>query len=70
LKPMVLRIVSAAAMAAGDGPAGAAGVAAGAGAGVAGGVASAACADTLKAANMKAARQPWVIPARAGIKDS
>jgi hypothetical protein len=65
---MVLRIVSAAARAAGDGV-GAASVAAGA-AGAAGGVVSAACADTLRAANMTRARRPRTIPARTGIDDS
>src|ERR1700751_284390 len=69
LRPIVLRILSAAAMAAGDGPGGGADVAAG-GAGAAGGVVSAACADTLMAANMKRARRPWTIPARAGIDES
>src|SRR5580698_11214586 len=69
LSPMVLRILSAAAMAAGDGAVGAEDVAAGgAGAGAAaGGVGSAALADTLKTANMKRARRPWAIPARTGI---
>src|ERR1700685_3718945 len=71
LSPMVLRILSAAAIAAGDGAVGAADVAAGgAGAGVVGGVESAALAETLKTANMKRARRPWAIPARTGIDDS
>src|SRR5580698_6442812 len=64
LRPMVPRILSAAAMAAGDGAAGA--VAAGA-AGAAGGVVSAALADTFKAPNTKRATRPL---ARAGINDS
>src|SRR5580698_4351164 len=64
LRPMVLRIVSAAARAAGDGAAGAAGVAAAGGAGVAGGVVSAALADTLQAPNTKRATRPL---ARTGI---
>src|ERR1700733_15028898 len=64
LRPIVPRILSAAAMAAGDGAAGA--VAAGA-AGAAGGVVSAALADTFKAANTKTAKRPL---ARAGINDS
>src|ERR1700677_2949914 len=64
LRPIVLRILSAAAMAAGDSAAGA--VAAGA-AGAAGGVVSAALTDTLKAANTKRAKRPL---ARAGINDS
>src|ERR1700729_2140318 len=58
LRPMVPRIVSAAAMAAGVGA-----VAAGA----AGGVVSAALAGTFKAANTKRAKRPL---ARAGINDS
>src|ERR1700734_3032621 len=61
LRPIVLRILSAAAMAAGDGAAGA--VAAGA----AGGVVSAALADTFKAANTKRAKRPLT---RTGINDS
>ena len=64
----MLRILSAAAMAAADGAAGA--VAAGAaGAGAAGGVVSAALADTLRTANRKRARRPRGIPARAGIEE-
>src|ERR1700683_5382196 len=59
LRPMVPRILSAAAMAAGDGAAGAAGAA--------GGVVSAALADTFKAPNTKRATRPL---ARAGINDS
>src|SRR5258707_9719391 len=68
LSPMMARIVSAAAMDAGDGAAGAVAAGAAGAAGVAGGVVSAAFADTLKAANRKRARPPWAIPARAGIK--
>src|ERR1700723_3313175 len=64
LRPMVLRIVSAAEMAAGDAPAGG-GVGLAGAAGAAGGVVSAACADTLKAANKTRARRLRVIPARA-----
>jgi hypothetical protein len=60
--------VSAAAMDAGDGAAGAVAAGAAGVAGVAGGVVLAAVADTLRAANMKRARPPWAIPARAGIK--
>src|ERR1700722_705987 len=71
LRPIVLRMSSAAMRAAGDGAAGEGDVAAGgAGAGAAGGVVSAALADTLRAANMNRARRPLGNPARAGMNDS
>src|ERR1700722_4698813 len=69
LRPIVPRILSAAAMAAGDGGAGggAAGAVAAGAAEAAGGVVSAALTDTFKAANTKTAKRPL---ARAGINDS
>src|SRR3984957_7919414 len=71
LRPIVLRMSSAAMRAAGDGAAGEGDVAAGgAGAGAAGGGGSAALADTLRAASMNRARRPLGNPARAGMNDS
>src|SRR5271167_2028084 len=67
LSPMMARIVSAAAMDAGDGAAGAVAAGAAGAAGVAGGVVSAALADTVKAPNTKRANRPL---ARTGINDS
>src|ERR1700733_2409832 len=64
LRPIVPRILSAAAMAAADGAAGAVAVGA---AGAKGGVVSAALADTVKAPNTKRTSRPL---ARTGINDS
>ena len=68
LRPMVPRIVSAAAMDAADGAAGA--VAAGAAGAARRAVWCRPPADTFKAANIKRAKTALGIPARAGINDS